>query len=128
MSLLRVNLPQTLLTVTDGRVVGPCWEKLKRKGPKGHLGLIKSSLLHNGGNLCTSTFRPHGCLTCVPDFANVIQTEPHKQLLPSHNLGYPWLESLGTHPFDTIMGLVEADLGPGVCERLCLFGLTYMPV
>ena len=33
------------------------------------------------------------------------------QLLSFHNLGYPWLELLRSQPFDTIMGLFEADLG-----------------
>jgi len=28
-----------------------------------------------------------------------------------HSLGYPWFERFGAPPFDTTMGLVEADLG-----------------
>jgi hypothetical protein len=42
-------------------------------------------------------------------------------------LEYPWLEPLGAQPFDTIMGLVEADLGPGVCMFRNLVVRCHMP-
>jgi hypothetical protein len=35
-----------------------------------------------------------------------------------HNVGYPWSELFGTPPFDTTIGLVEADLGSwSACEH-----------
>ena len=44
---LALGYPQSFLL--EGRVVGPCWEKLKPKGPKGRKGFLTSQCEGLGG-------------------------------------------------------------------------------
>jgi len=44
------------------------------------------------------------------------------------HLGYPWLEIVRAQPFDTSMGLIEADLESWcVCERVPRWGYFIHP-